>query len=257
MTASSIQFGSGVLFGNPNAGNLVANPTPLTFGILQEVSVELKSDLKKLYGQNQFPVAVARGKIDISCKGKLAALDPAFFSQLYFGQPTTAGVQRPVYNEIDAPVSDVITPAHTPVTDLGVIVISPGTLTSVVAGQQLTKVSAAPSVSGTYEFTAGTYAFLAADITAGLTVAVSYTWNDSTHGTTMAVSNQLMGYAPQFTGILYSAFRGSMLAVQLNACILGTVSIPTKQEDFWIADFDMEAFADASNNVMSIFSDFA
>lgn len=249
------QFGSGVLYGVPNAGNLVATPTPMQFGLLQEVSVNFKADLKKLFTTSQFPAFVARGKVEVSAKGKMASLDPLFFSQLYFGLPTAAGVQRPVYNEAGGSyVSDVLTPAHTPVTDLGVIITGG---TGLQIGTQMTSVSAAPTVSGTYQFTAGTYKFLAADVTAGLTVALNYTWNDSTHGTTLAVSNQLMGYAPQFTSVLYNNFRNSMLALQLNACILGSVSIPTKQEDFWVADFDMEAFADLSGNVLSLFSDVA
>jgi hypothetical protein len=84
------QFGSGVLSGIPNGGNLPANPTPMQFGILQEVQVEFKADLKKLFGTSQLPLAKARGKVNVTAKGKIGSLDPLFFSQLYFGLPTTA-----------------------------------------------------------------------------------------------------------------------------------------------------------------------
>ena len=245
------QFGSGVLYGIPNAGNLVANPTPMQFGILQEVQLQFKGDLKKLYGTQQFALAIARGKVDVSGKGKIASLDPMFFSQLYFGQATAAGVQRPAYNEaVTATVT--VTPAHTPVTDLGVIVTGG---TGFSAGIQMTAVTSAPTVSGTYQFTAGTYKFLAADVSAGLTVAISYVWNDATHGYTLAIANQLMGFAPQFQALLYNNFKNQLFACQLNACVLGTVQIPTKQEDFWISDFDFEASADFSGNIGAIYAD--
>ena len=52
---SNIQFGTGVLFGLPNAGNTATNPTPYQFGTLQEVSVDFKADLKKLSDKASFP----------------------------------------------------------------------------------------------------------------------------------------------------------------------------------------------------------
>jgi hypothetical protein len=245
------QFGSGVLYGIPNAGNLVTNPTPMQFGLLQEVQLQFKGDLKKLYGTQQFALAIARGKVDVSGKGKIASLDPMFFSQLYFGQATAAGVQRPAYNEAHAAVASLV-PSNTPVADLGVIVTG-GTGFNV--GTQMTSATAAPTVSGTYQFTAGTYKFLAADVTAGLTVAVNYTWNDSTHGYTLAIANQAMGYAPQFQALLYNNFKNQLFAAQLNACVLGTVQIPSKQEDFWVSDFDFEASADFSGNIGALYAD--
>jgi hypothetical protein len=245
------QFGSGVLTAIPNAGNLAANPTPMQFGLLQEIQIEIKGDTKELYDNLQIPAAIARGKIKVTGKGKMASLDPMFFSQLYFGLPTTTGVKRPVYNEAHT-ASASLAPTNSPVADLGVIVTG-GTGFSV--GTQMAAVTSAPTVSGTYYFNGTVYAFLAADVTAGLTVALNYTWNDSTHGVTLALPAQLEGYAPQFTAVLYNNFKGQLFGIQLNACVLGGVSIPTKQEDFWVADFDFSCGRDASNNLGSIFAD--
>lgn len=117
----NIQFGSGVLFGLPNAGNLAPNPTPYKFGILQEASVEFKGDLKKLYGQSQFPVAKARGKIDVSCKAKIAAYDPNMLNQLYFGQAQASGITAMAVDEVGAvpgtPFSVTVAHSATFVTD--------------------------------------------------------------------------------------------------------------------------------------------
>jgi hypothetical protein len=64
-----------------------------------------------------------------------------------------------------------------------------------------------------------------------------------------------MGFAPSIKCILYNYFNAQLFAIQLNACIMGSISIPTKQEDYWISDFDMEAFTDASNNLGAIYAD--
>jgi hypothetical protein len=313
------QFGSGVLYGIPNAGNTAPNPTPMQFGILQEVQLEFKGALKKLYGTQQFALAIARGKIDVSGKGKIASLDPMFYSQLFFGLPTTAGLNRPVYNEAHAAAASVSTANAEALSDLGVIVTG-GTGFSV--GTQLTNSGVSAPATGQYKFTAwtgtspgawqddhvyalnatildpaghtqkvttagtsgfalptfndsasttidgtvtwtdqglsgvgGSYAFFAGDVSAGLTVALNYVWQDVDHGVTLSLTNQLMGYAPQFQALLYNSFRGQMLCCQLNACVLGTLQIPTKQEDFWVSDFDFEASADFSGNIGAIYAD--
>jgi hypothetical protein len=246
------QFGCGVFFGIPNAGNLVPNPTPQQFGILQEVSVEFKSDLKKLFGQSQFPVAKARGKIDVSAKGKIASLDPNFFSQLYFGQPTSSGVNRPVYNEAHAVAGSVTTSEILANKDLGVI--------NAATGVGMTAVTTGTPAVGQYKFvpysstgpTDASYTFNAEETITN--VLISYQWPD-TNGTTLEIANQLMGYAPQFQALLYNDFGASMFSLQLNSCILGSLSIPTKQEDFWISDFDLDASCDASGVLGYIYAD--
>jgi hypothetical protein len=51
-------FGAGALWGTPltdYAGNAIANPTPILFGTLQDVSMDISFDVKELHGENQFP----------------------------------------------------------------------------------------------------------------------------------------------------------------------------------------------------------
>ena len=254
------QFGSGVLFGIPTAGNLATNPTPLQFGILQEVALNIKGDLKKLYGMYQAPLAKARGKIDVTAKGKIASLDPLFFSQLYFGLPTAVGVARPIFNEAHTAVASLAPTQVTASKDLGVIVTGG---TGFSPGIQLTCSGTAAPATGQYKFTpyvtqgtvAAAYIFNAADVSAGLTVALNYVYPDATHGVTLSVTNQLMGFAPEFQALLYNNFRSNLFGVLLYSCVMGSLSIPTKQEDFWVSDFDFDASCDISGNLLDIFSD--
>lgn len=247
MSGLAIQFGSGVFFASPNAGNLATNPTPQQIGILQENQVDFKGELKKLFGQKQLPVAGARGKLDVTLKGKFAALSPSMFGQLYFGQNTTSGMNRPVYLESHAPAVSVAPTHATATIDLGVV--------NGDTGQPMTKLATGTPAAGQYTFTPGpTAAYVFASAETATKVLLNYQWPD-TAGTTLTLTNQLMGYAPQSSALLYSNFRGNAYGIQLNSVIFGSLSVPTKLDDFWISDYDATAFTDITDTLGAIFSD--
>ena len=77
------EFGAGTLWGFPVGGNTAANPTPMKFGTLQDVSLDISGDVKQLYGQKQFPEAVARGKCKITGKSKFAAINGKMLNEPY------------------------------------------------------------------------------------------------------------------------------------------------------------------------------
>lgn len=244
------QFGTGVLFMLPNAGNLAANPTPYKLAALQSAQVDFKSSLKKLYGQNQFPIAKARGTIDVSCKAKLKSFDVSAINQLYLGQTVSPG--KTVIADDEAanvpaatPFTVTVANAATFVTDFGV--------RDATTGAQLQAVASAPA-TGEYSVANGVYTFAAAD--EGKAVLISYSYTTSlTTATTVAIKNQLMGYAPEFRAFLYNTFRGKYFGIELYNCTMGNLSIPTKQDDFWEMDVDFDACTDASDTLGKIYSD--
>ena len=75
-------FGSGVLLGTRTD---VANATPVNFGLVQEVQLDLQFTAKELYGQYQFPVAIARGQGKATGKAKMAQISGLAFNNLFFG----------------------------------------------------------------------------------------------------------------------------------------------------------------------------
>ena len=81
-------FGAGTLYGLDNS---TPTPTPVKFGTLQDVSVEFSADVKELYGANQFPAHIGRGKNKITCKAKLGQIQGAMLNVLYFGLPKNEG----------------------------------------------------------------------------------------------------------------------------------------------------------------------
>lgn len=249
----NIQFGTGVIFAKPTAGNLPTNPSPFKFGIIQEITVDFKADLKKLFGQYQIAMATARGKLETTIKGKLAVFDPLMLNQLYFAQSTAAGYAMIVDGEAHTvnSTTNTSTVTNTPVlTDWGVI--------DATTGQDFTLMPNAAAVVSAGQYycntTTGVYTFSGTDGAAARSVKMSYTYNVNS-GTTLTLSNQLMGYAPEISMFLYNKFRNKYLAVQLNDVVLGSINIPTKLEDFWVADFDGSANADASNTLGSIMMD--
>lgn len=244
----NIQFGSGVVYGKPVAGNLPVNPTPFKLGVLQEANVDFKGDLKKLFGQKQFAVATARGKLDVTIKGKLAVFDISMMNNLYFAQTQVLGSYLlQIDSEKKTVTANIITTTNNPIVDdWGVQYTS--------TGQQLINVNTSPAI-GQYmgpNLATGVYTFNPGDNTNG--VSVSYNYNVA-KGSTIVLANQLMGYAPEIKMLLYNAFRNKYFAIQLNDVTMGQMSVPTKLEDFWVSDFDASANADASDSLGAIYAD--
>lgn len=244
-------FGSGILWGIQNTdanGNLVANPTPIIFGTLQDVSIDTSFDTKMLYGQNQFPVAIGRGKGKISCKASFANIQGDMIGNLLFGQSITNGILSAVYDTTGAVIPDTtyeITPtvpgSGTFSRDLGVI--------NATTGQPLKLVASAPT-TGQYMVADGVYTFAAADVGTKVFISFEYT-STSTTAKQQTVQNVTMGYAPTFRADLYMPYNGKSLIFTLPNCLSSKFSLSTKLDDFAIPEFDFDAFADASGNVMT------
>lgn len=221
-----LEFGTGVLYGEPTGGNQPTNPTPIRL-LLQNASIDFKGDLKKLWTQSQMPIATARGKIDVTGKAEIVNYDPDPINQLFWAQSIAAGMKVFVDNEshVVSANAATVTNAATFDVDNGVVYAS-GTN----AGQVFLKVNASPNVSQyTVNTTSGVYTFSGSDN--GVTVKISYTYTNTTRGKTISLVNQPMGYAPVCRMDFWNNFRGKMLGIRLNAATLGSWTYPSKLED--------------------------
>lgn len=241
-------FGSGVLVGTATQdayGSPLATPVAVQFGVLQEASVDFSFDVKELFGQYQFPVAVGRGKGKISGKAKFAQLNGLTVNTLFFGQTLVTGQLGEVIDTTGTaiPASPyTITPtvpgSGTWANDLGVFGPS---------GKAFTRVASAPT-TGQYSVASGVYTFAAADV--GLIVRTSFQFTaTSTVAKKLTVSNVLMGQAPLFRADLMIPYNGQQFVLTLPACIGSKMTVGTKLDDFLVPEFDWSSFADASNNV--------
>lgn len=245
---SAYVFGAGVLWGTPltdSSGAAIANPTPVQFGALQDVSLDISFDVKMLHGPNQFPLAVGRGKGKISGKAKAAEINGSLLNSIVFGQTKTTGIIGDVWATTGTAIPGTpyqITPAvpgsGTWSKDLGV---------EDANGVPMTRVASAPA-TGQYSVAAGVYTFASADTTKLVSINFQYTAT-STTAPKSTIANVQMGYAPTFMADLYLPFNGKSMILTLNSCVATKLNLATKLDDFMIPEFDFEAFADASGNV--------
>lgn len=249
---SQYAFGAGQLYVTPTAdalGVAVANPTPLKLMDLQEGSLENSAELKKLYGQNSFPVAVGVGKRDISVKVKPARILASVWNTLFFGQTLAAGL---IANYTDTagvaipatPYQVTVTPPNsgTYVADLGVIDAN---------GQPMKRVASAPA-TGQYSVntSTGQYTFAAADT--AKTVYINFQYSATVTGAQkQTVQNLPMGYAPTFKADLTVSYLGKNTTFSFPACIASKMGMSFKNEDFAIPEFEFGAFDNGTGSVMT------
>jgi len=235
---TQVNFGSGTLVGIPSG----ANPTPIQFGVLQSVELDIGYTLKELYGQNQSPVAVARAAQKITGKAAFANISAAAFNSIFLGATLATGGQLQTVNEAASipttPYQVTVANSANFVQDMGVFFAA--------TGQQLTRVASAPA-TGQYSVAAGVYTFAAADTTKG--VLINYTYTAATGANKITIGNPLMGAGPTFQVNLANTYNSKVINFQLNACTANKLNLPFKNQDFVIPNLEFEAYADASNTV--------
>lgn len=244
-----IIFGSGKLIAVPTNyadGSPIVTPTPVRLGSMQDVSVDMSVEMKKLYGSKRYPIAVGQGKGAIGVKAKYVEIDSKVLGSLFYGKTAVAGIKAAVFDfaaavPAGAPYTITVAPPNTGtfVTDMGVFFAA--------TGVQLTRVTSAPAAGQYSVSAAGVYTFAAAD--AGKSVGLSYEYSSSGSGEVFSITNDVMGYTPSFTLLLQAGYDGKNLVMKLNRCVSGKLNLPLKNDDFAQYDFEADAFADAADQV--------
>ncbi|TWB58680.1 hypothetical protein [Nitrospirillum viridazoti] len=239
-------FGSGTLFGlrtdTPNA-------TPIMFGALQDVQVDISGSNKELYGEGQVAIGMARGQVKITGKAKQANISPIVMSDLFFGVPLVSGQTAAAVKEaaaVPGATTYTVTVGNgaTFAQDLGVVYTN--------TALPLKKVAANPTV-GQYSVGAGgVYTFAAAD--AGVPVGISYTYTVANTGQKLTVMNPDQGVQPVFSMILNTSYPSpsgiKRSSLTLFANVSEKLSFATKNGDWMIPEFDFSTFADDGGRVM-------
>lgn len=244
-----ILFGSGKLVAvptNDSTGAVIANPTPVILGTMQDVSVDTSVEMKTLYGSQRYPIAVGQGKGKISVKAKYADINAGVLGSLFFGKTPTAGIKAAVFDfpaaiPATSPYTVTVAPpsSGTFVADLGVAFAA--------TGQQLRRVASAPAAGEYSVSNVGVYTFAAAD--QGKAIIVSYEYSASGSGQVFSLTNDVMGYTPSFSLLLQNSYDGKSLVMKLERCVSGKLNLPFKNDDFVMSDFEAEAFANAAGSL--------
>lgn len=242
MTQRHYQFGTGNLYALPIGGG-----NPLAIGALQDISVDFTGDVKQLYGQNQFALDVARGKVKIEGKAKSGLIDLNLYNTLFFGQAVTTGETLAAFSEVasvPAVSTFTVTAANAAhfLTDLGVYYA--------LTGVRLKQVSSGPTL-GQYSVNvaSGIYTFAAADFSAA--VLLNYTYGSTTTGNTLTGNNVLMGALPSYQIVLANQSKGKTQTLTLLNCVSSKLGLPFKQDDYEVAEIDFMAQDNGSGAVFT------
>ena len=233
-------FGSGVLIGTPSGGS------PINFGLVQEVSLNVATTTKALYGQYNFPVAIGAGTKKMTGKAKMARISGQALGTLFFGvAPSVGGTQTQFGEATTVPASSPYTYTTTNhstfVADQGVVYAA--------SALPLKQVASGPA-TGQYSVSgAGVYTFAAGD--AGAAVLVSYTYTVAASGANVAVASQVIGPSVSFSCNLFASdpSTGKQFSMLLYNCVAEKLSFGTKVEDFLMPELDFQCFANPAGQV--------
>ena len=224
-----------------------ATPLSVNIGYAQELSLSVKGNTKKLYGQNQFALAVARGTVAVTGKIKAAVLSGVAWNATFFGNTFTTGKDNYYFSEAHTPGSttQAVTNATGGISDLGVFYAS--TLLP------LLRVASGPAV-GQYSVveSTGTYTLNASDEVALL---FNYSNFSSASGQQLNVVNQQIGVNPTFQldyWTNYNSPTSKPFAMRLFNCVASDFTIATKLEDFVMPEISFDVFANAAGNVFNM-----
>lgn len=223
--AHQYMFGTGRLTAMPVGGG-----APTAFGALQDVSVDITGDVKELYGRNQFPLDVARGKVKVQAKAKFAQIDVSLYNTLFFGQAApTVGQTLVADNESDTIASttyaSAVPTAATTTSSGGVVTATltvPAT-TGLAVGQWVTVAGMTPAgYNGTYQVTALTGTTISYVVPATLGAGTVF-------GTVIGASYQLtVTNAANFSfdlGVVYTVGGGKLTNTPGVAPVQGTYTV--------------------------------
>ena len=158
-------FGSGVLIGTPQGGS------PINFGLAQEVTLNVATTTKALYGQYNFPVAIGSGTRKMTGKAKMARISGQALGSLYLRhRPERRRHADPVRRGGDRSRLFALHLLRRPITRPS----SPIRASSTPRTSLPLKQVASGPTTGQYSVSAGVYTFAAGD--AGAAVLISYTY---------------------------------------------------------------------------------
>lgn len=253
-------FGAGVLFATPlfdASGTAIAIPSPVQFGIVQDITIDDSAEIKELFGDKQYAVDIGRGKAKLMIKCKQAEINAALFNSLYYGQGLVRG-----YDAVHADPSGSVVPTGAGATAVNIVVPNSGSGIFVADlgvqdgnGNPYTRVATGPT-GGQYSLVTGvnssgaTYQF--SDLDVGKTAFISYQYSNAAlpaTGQVMTVKNIPMGQVPVFAAQFFNSRNGHTQWRRFPQCVATKLSMDFKNDDFVIPDFEISCFADANNVV--------
>lgn len=237
---------------------------------MQSASLELKVDLKELRGPYRFPIQVADGKGTASGKVNFAQFWPQTLQALLEGSLSNDAPNAVIAESHAIPGSSTYTITLSNVTGFvvgsEVVTVLDATGNPVyynrVAASSEASSSTAGQSNGAYSINNSTAVLTFASADAGLSVFVNYMYKPTTNvnAQTLALSQVGLNSATVFKLRLLgtSARNGftnqtQQFIVELNNCLLPSLKMDFKLDDWTYIDVDFQAFIDASGNLGNLY----
>jgi hypothetical protein len=223
-----------------------AVPTPVKFGTVQDITLEISFSHKELFGTKQLAESVLRAEGKMTGKAKFANIQADVIGNLFLGIAPITGSILPIKGEAgtipNTPGPYTITVANGANfrKDLGVWFTA--------TGAQLTRVAAAPA-AGQYAVNESTGVYTFAEADKQLAVKFDYLYNAAASGKTITIVNEESQEAPYFMIIFTGTYQGKSIVLILNKCTSNKLSLPTKRGDFTIQEFDFAVQADDNDEI--------
>lgn len=236
-------FGAGRFYGTALPLTTASISTPVPFLVAQDIAVDFKRDIKKLFGQNQLPVDVSAGMLTVTGKVTNGVFSARAFNDMLIGGTLSTGQLPNVANEtLTCTTGSTATVAAANgaafVTDLGIF--------GATDGVPLVKVSTATAVlADQYSVsTLGVYQF--SSLAARTSLKASYIYSTS-GGQTVTMTNQAMGRTGGFSAVVAMLWGTEKATITLNNCISSDYGFATKLDDYNKPTFGFEAACDTSD----------
>ena len=184
-----VKFNTGMVIAKAAGSNV----TPAPLGLITDLSVNMKQAKVLVRGQKRWAEDSFDGEADGKVSCKFQSWGSRTYAAVLSGGTTSTGSKIGILDEAgtipSTPFTVTVANGGTFFEDLGV--------RDVNTGLAMVRVASAPA-TGQYSAndTTGVYTFASADT--GHAVRISYSYTAAAIGTTVAISNSLMGQSPKF-----------------------------------------------------------
>ena len=251
-------FGTGLLALTANLTS--GQATPIQVAVLKDVSLDISYKVVDLIGNLQFPVDKAKAEAKMAGKAKSGYFAGGLINAILGGSTLAVGGVQPIFAEQFTLAGGTYTTTKGALTvagsggDLGVF--------DVTANKFLVAVASAPA-TGQYvpATSSGVMTFNATDN--AHVIQVSYLYTAAAVGTTVTLTNQMMGVNSTFSLKLFNNYAAANPGAQAGAgaagILLPVVTIPKlsmafKNSNFMDKDIEFEVSASAAGSIATIYT---
>lgn len=223
-----------------------ANPTPRRIAIIQDVSIEIKRDIKELFGENKYAEDAASGNESITGKYKSGELDPSWMMEEFMSSTRTSGSIILVKSEAKTVAAGTVTVngAADFREDYGVV--------DPLTNRPLRRVGSAPA-EGQYAVNEGTGVYTFNTANNGDSFLFTYL-TDSDEGETYTVSNSVAGDSLFCSLLLYKTSRtGKPFGLRLANATFESASFGFKLNEHAMPEGSFKGFAGDNGIVFEMF----